>query len=364
MPDRKSRTPRPLIVRCGALGDMVLLTALIEELHAQYRVPIDMLTSGSWSEPLLRGQPGVGEVLTLRSRKTPYWLAPDQRRSVRALRASGPRPTWLCDADDAARRLLDRAGYTAGDIVDVRDHPLRPREHATEQWRRLAAVLPQNWTAYPRVGPLTGRAGCHLCVSAEQREDLERWLRRRGLENAPLIGVQIGNKRTMRRGTRRLAANLKYWPQERWVTVLRHIRGRLPQHRLVLLGAGPEYALNRALEAATGIDGLVNAADDLPIPRLVALLSRAAALVTVDSGPAHVAAAVACPQVVLFGKADPFLYRPWGTVPADVKLLCGQIDGAASMLGIAVTDVTAAWDALTLRESPDRERGSPERPVT
>ena len=56
--------------------------------------------------------------------------------------------------------------------------------------------------------------------------------------------------------------------------------------------------------AARSVEGWCNAADDLPIPRLVALLARAAGLITVDSGPAHAAAAVGCPLVVLFGKAS------------------------------------------------------------
>jgi len=81
----------------------------------------------------------------------------------------------------------------------------------------------------------------------------------------------------------------------------------------------------------------------------VALLARADALISVDSGPAHAAAAVGCPQVVLFGKALPSLYRPWGTAGAEVKVLCGRIDGEPDMLGIGVSDVIAAWDALKLR---------------
>jgi ADP-heptose:LPS heptosyltransferase len=65
---------RPLAVRCGAFGDMVLLTALIRVLYAEFGMPVDIVTSGPWSEPLLRGQPGVGDVFSMRSRKTPYWL--------------------------------------------------------------------------------------------------------------------------------------------------------------------------------------------------------------------------------------------------------------------------------------------------
>jgi len=199
--------------------------------------------------------------------------------------------------------------------------------------------------------------GCYLEVSEQQRIDLEPWLRARRLAAAPLILIQIGNKRTMRRGLRRLAVNNKYWPNERWAEVLRHVRLQHPEHAIVLLGTGPEYALNQEVAALADIAGLCNAADDLPIPRLVALLARAAGLITVDSGPAHAAAAVGCPLVVLFGKALPSLYRPWGTAGADVKVLCGQIAGEPDMLGIEARSVSAAWSSLKLRETRDGAYG-------
>ena len=71
--------------------------------------------------------------------------------------------------------------------------------------------------------------------------------------------------------------------------------------------------------------------------------------ITVDSGPAHAAAAVGCPLVVLFGKALPSLYRPWGTAGADVKVLCGQVAGQPDMLGIESASVIDAWSGLKLR---------------
>jgi ADP-heptose:LPS heptosyltransferase len=147
-----------------------------------------------------------------------------------------------------------------------------------------------------------------------------------------------------------LAVNNKYWPNERWAEVLRHVRLRHPDHAIVLLGTGPEYALNQEVAGLAGIAGLHNAADDLPIPRLVALLARAAGLISVDSGPAHAAAAVGCPLVVLFGKALPSLYRPWGTAGADVKVLSGQMAGEPDMLGIESRSVIAAWSGLRLRD--------------
>jgi hypothetical protein len=336
---------------------MVLLTALIRVLHARFQSTVDIVTSGPWSEPLLHGQPGVGEIWSVRSRKTPYWLSTDQRRVVRRLRARGVGPTWFCDGSEAARPLLERAGIPETFIVDVKDHPLLPGEHATEQWRRLAQIMPAAAWAAP--GPPAAQSqvadvaavapGCLLEVSDPQRADLEVWLRSRGLADSPLILIQIGNKRTMRRGLRRLAVNNKYWPNERWAEVLRHVRLQYPQHAIVLLGTGPEYALNREVAALANITRLVNAADDLPIPRLVALLARADGLITVDSGPAHAAAAVGCPLVALFGKALPSLYRPRGTAGADVKVLTGQIAGQPDMLGIESRSVIEAWSSLKLR---------------
>jgi heptosyltransferase-2/heptosyltransferase-3 len=267
---------------------------------------------------------------------------------VRQLRARGAGPVWFCDGDGAARPLIERAGIPSNYIVDVKDHPLLPGEHATQQWRRLAQIMPGAVTA-PESGIDAVLPGCYLEVTPAQRAQLTTWLTTRGLADQPLILVQIGNKRTMRRGPRRLAVNHKYWPNERWAEVLRFLRQRHPRHALVLLGTGPEFQLNQELASLAAIGGLHNVADDLPIPRLVALLDRAAGLLTVDSGPAHAAAAVGCPQVVLFGKALPSLYRPTGTAGADVQLLTGLIDREPNMLGIEAGDVIAAWARLNLR---------------
>jgi ADP-heptose:LPS heptosyltransferase len=345
----KRSCERPLAVRCGAFGDMVLLTALIRVLHAEFRCPVDIVTTGPWSEPLLRGQPGVGDILTMRSRKTPYWLSWGQQRVVQRLRARGIGPTWLCDSDESIRPILERAGITAANIVAARDHPLHDGEHAAAQWRRMAQIMPTAGAAAQTVDLATVAPGCYLQVTAEQRADLESWLGTRGIGDSPLILVQAGNKRTMRRGPRRLAVNHKFWPNERWAEVLRFLRQRHPQHRLVLLGTGPEFALNQEIAVLANIDRLHNVADDLPIPRLVALLDRADALLNVDSGPAHAGAAVGCPQVVLFGRAPPSLYRPWGVAGADVQLLTGEVDGQRAMLGISSRDVMEAWSRLKLR---------------
>jgi len=133
--------------------------------------------------------------------------------------------------------------------------------------------------------------------------------------------------------------------------VLRFLNREHPRHLTVLLGTGPEYELNQEIATLAGVDRLHNAADDLPVPRLIALLERGDGLITVDSGPAHAAAAVGCPQVTLFGKALTSLYRPWGSAGADVRVLRGEIDAEPNMLGIDTKSVIDAWRSLKLRSA-------------
>jgi ADP-heptose:LPS heptosyltransferase len=54
-----------------------------------------------------------------------------------------------------------------------------------------------------------------------------------------------------------------------------------------------------------------------------ALLSRAAAMLSNDTGPAHMAAAVGTPLVSVMGPSDPTLWRPWGP-DSRVRVLGGH----------------------------------------
>lgn len=75
----------PLVLRCGGFGEIVLLTALLEQLHARFGEPVDVISSGPWTAPLLRGQPAVGQVFVMRSRKMPYSLSARKQHLVRWL---------------------------------------------------------------------------------------------------------------------------------------------------------------------------------------------------------------------------------------------------------------------------------------
>ena len=43
---------RPLLVRFGAMGDLVLIQPMIRLLAARYGAPVDLLAAGGWVRPL------------------------------------------------------------------------------------------------------------------------------------------------------------------------------------------------------------------------------------------------------------------------------------------------------------------------
>ena len=62
---------------------------------------------------------------------------------------------------------------------------------------------------------------------------------------------------------------------------------------------------------------MVDLSGVLDLLTLAALLKRARLLVTIDSAPMHLAAALGTPQVALFGPTNPFHWRP-RTTPAVI----------------------------------------------
>jgi heptosyltransferase-2/heptosyltransferase-3 len=87
----------------------------------------------------------------------------------------------------------------------------------------------------------------------------------------------------------------------------------------------------------------------------VPLLARCHSLVSVDTGPAHIAAALGCPTVTLFGLADPNRFRPGG-VSTPVAVLTGARGGKPDMLGIEPEAVLQAWRRLTAGDASTGKR--------
>lgn len=64
--------------------------------------------------------------------------------------------------------------------------------------------------------------------------------------------------------------------------------------------------------AVVDLEGDARLAPPTDLPTLAALLERATVYVGGDSGPLHLACAVGCPVVGVYGPTDPRINRPWG----------------------------------------------------
>jgi len=347
------RFAAPLVIRFGAFGDMVLLTPLLHMLHHRYGPACQVLGSGDWLAPLFDGHPDVGAILKLSSRKRPYWLDASQRHLVSMLRAQPPGPVYVCDdySIDKIRWLLQRARIPADHCVFANpDCLLREREHWIDRWHRFGAMTPAAFASAPAADVRQAPKAPCLVVQSADRADLLAWLRAHAFDDAPLLLLQPGNKRTLKRGRAGQLGDDKQWPLANWIGLIRAVLALKPELRIILCGAPPEAALLRRIASGAGSERVLAAGDELPLRRLLALCEHATAMISIDTGPAQAAAALGCPLVVLYGAQSPTRWLPRSATGSPVIAL-GGLPERNRVDRITLDEVTAAWQALSSRSS-------------
>ena len=141
----------------------------------------------------------------------------------------------------------------------------------------------------------------------------------------------------------------KRWPPSRFGGVARSITARHGLPSVVSWGPGEEALASEVVEASAGTAQL---APPTSITDLVALVRGARLMVSGDTGPAHIAAAVGTPIVGLYGPTRPARNGPWAA--ADVALSrdsvcqCPHLRrcrlSTMCLLDIQVDEVAAAID--------------------
>lgn len=104
----------------------------------------------------------------------------------------------------------------------------------------------------------------------------------------------------------------KNWPAERFAEAIAMITSRLGARALVLGGPGDRDGAQEIIRAS-GADA-ANLCGKLSIVESAAVIARCAALLTNDSGPMHIAAALGVPCVAPFGPTAPGRTGPHGTI--------------------------------------------------
>ena len=281
-----------LVVRLpNWLGDTVMALPVLRALRSGLDGRRITLV-GPWA-PLLIGQ-GVADG------RVAYPRGPRKRlAAARGLRRLGGDAVLLLpnSIESALAAWLWGARWIIGYATDGRGRllshalaPPVPRRHQVDEYLGLLGPLGIDGAeATPRWLP-EGDA---------QNERLEALLPSGGVNSRPRIGIHLGAA----------FGPSKLWPAELIAGLCRELR----QRRLVpvLLGTPSEEAIANGIVAATGGDVVSLVGRDAP-ELLPGLLARLDALVSMDTGVAHLAAAVGVPVVALFGPTDPGLTAPRG----------------------------------------------------
>jgi heptosyltransferase-2 len=184
-------------------------------------------------------------------------------------------------------------------------------------------------------------------VSQDSINGAEKILLERGIEeNRPRIGFSPGAA----------WGPSKRWPADRFSKTISLLAQRRGIAALVF-GSAEEQELAEGIVSHVG-EAAVNLAGAFPELRyMAAALSTCSLLITNDSGPMHIAAALGIPVVALFGPTDERRSGPWGLGEAGVVVArtphcrpCYNPDclepGHPCMEDIAVDEVVEAAERL------------------
>ena len=304
-PFRRRRRPaapaRILLLRLERIGDLLMaLPAIADARAAAPDAEIDLVV-GSWNVEIAQAIRGVSRVLVVDA----PWLARDgsgARMQALARTALGWRsrrydmainfePDFRSDAILALAGARWTAGYGSAGGGALLDQALdyRPADHTVDNALRLVhAVLGL---------PASGCGDARLVIPEAQRREASAVLAGR---TNPLIAMHVAGGRAV-----------KQWDPQRFAAVARDLVDRRDA-TIVLTGGPGDVPLVEAVRRALPAERVVDVSDLVSLLLVAAVLERCDLIVTGDTGPMHLAAAVGTPIVAVFGPSDPRRYAPRG----------------------------------------------------
>jgi ADP-heptose:LPS heptosyltransferase len=277
-----------------ALGDSICFTPALQALRSRFpRARIVGLFHHAFAE-LYRQDPRLDAVI-------PYWGKyvrwRETVRSLRAARCELALVPYIADPDVipllylGGSRIIFR---TPGRDTIYRFMVANPEllsdgfnpEHALV---RVATMLRYLGAPVTDLAP-------RLHMGDTQREDAEEWLQAHGIPpGVSLVGMHPG-----------ASIQKKRWPAGNFAAAARALLADDAERWLLLTGSRGERALCEDIRQACGApERVVNAAGELPLTTLPAVLERVRWFLGNDTGVAHVAYAMDIPSLTLFWRSDP-----------------------------------------------------------
>ncbi len=329
---------------------MVMVTAALQVLHRRFSNPCVVLGAGPWNSQLYIGHPDVARVWSF-TRHFPFLFSFTWWRVLLELRRSDPSPIYVLERHSRQlvriRRMLALSGINPNRCVFASDEHVGEDEHWVDLLVRVAQRTPPVLQGLDFALPHVGRRPAPLLSVLEtERTGMEAWLRAQGWSGEKLVLLQPGNFRTMSRSRERWersAADDKAWPVENWALLLRKIHASCPNVWPVLCGAPEEAPLLQRIQSASGVQSVRVGA--VPLRELFALCELADSMISIDTGPAHAAAALGLPLAVMYGAESPASWLPRS--PSESAVIgIGGPPTSTRVDQIGVEDVFKVWCSL------------------
>jgi heptosyltransferase-3 len=281
-----------LVVRVGALGDTLMATPLVRLLHERYPgAEIDFLSS-ELAAPLLELNPYLANLFPLRGRNWPISLSPEKLRLVRRLRSRAYDFAVLLESAPRYRMLLERAGLQH--IRSFAETPFNPGLHAIVNNLLAAGIRDARSDELHMDLPLSPE---DEAVAGRLLADVRR----------PHIGVHTGWGPQGRKGNQ--SRRLRGWNHAGFIEVLRGLADR--GAGIIMTGSAEDARDAEQIRRRSGLGQVCSIAGRTTVRELAAVLKGLDLLISVDSGPCHMAAALGTPMVVLWGPGRLEQTRPW-----------------------------------------------------
>ncbi len=294
-------SPNILAVRFSSIGDILLTTPLLRAIrHSHPKARVTVLTKREYV-PLLSHNPNVYRVLGLAPGRSLLSLAAELR---------GDDYTHLLDLHDNLRsralRLLVPGRWRSYPkhrvaralLIHAKRNRYRDRRPVPERYFSAAADL--------KVAP--DGAPPEFFLGTEAGEQAATWLTSVGLEaETNIVAIAPG-----------AAHATKRWPLDHWRTLVD--RSVKDGFAVVVVGGPDDAALGTVLSDG-GRGRVASSAGVFGLQATGALLQRARALVSGDTGVMHMATGVGTPVVALFGPTvEAFGFFPYTQRAGVVEL--------------------------------------------
>lgn len=273
-----------VVVGLNWVGDNVLALPTYRALHHRFRGEGGITVAAPRHIASLLASAGI-------FRNVIAWNG-DTRERIRLLKAGRFRRAVILPNSFRAAMVAFAAGISErwGYSTDVRGmlltHGVRRdpvRGHQLDDYSTLLAAMnaPHVVDEIPT-----------MTLPQQVRDKAGRMLREAGVRvDEPLFGLHAGG----------LYGRAKHWGDDRYGELAERLRDA--GYSVVLLTSPGERHQAEAISAATR--GLPIIGDDGDVLQLAAAISHCSVVVTNDSGPLHLATALAVPSVSIFGPTDP-----------------------------------------------------------